>query len=108
MIITEINGIVCKIGQNAKDNWELLKCSKNTNYFFHLSSFPSCFVVLECDDTPYIETIYGCAKMCKSKTKYKNVPDIYVDYCMCDNVRKGKEIGEIVYISNKRVLRIKV
>lgn len=108
MLETFIHGIPCKVGQSAQENWKLLDKAKPEYFFFHLSSFPSCYVMLECDEIPYIETIYECAKLCKSRTKYKNVPNLYVDYCGYDNLYKGWKIGEVFFRSNRKVLRIKV
>ena len=42
-----INNIKTLIGSNAKENWKLLEDSKPNNLFFHLSSFPSCYVILQ-------------------------------------------------------------
>ena len=42
------NSISFKVGKNSKENWELL--SENKNFmWFHLASFPSCFVIC-CDE----------------------------------------------------------
>ena len=108
MLQTIIHEIQCKVGQNAKENWELIDKSKPEYFFFHLSSFPSCYVVLECENIPYIETIIACAKLCKSRTKYKNVPNLYVDYCTCGNLRKFWKVGEVEFRSNKKTLKIMV
>jgi len=108
MIETTVHNIPCKIGTSAKENWEILEKAKPCHFFFHLSSFPSCYVILECDETPYMETIYECAKLCKSKTKYKKIPNLYVDYCTCSNLRKGWVIGEVEFISNRKALKVKI
>ena len=74
----EIQGIKCKIGSNAIENWELLEKSKENNLFFHLSSFPSCYVILE-NDTKYFPSMYiieQVALNCKLNTKYKNLKNI--------------------------------
>ena len=104
----EIQGIKCKIGSNAIENWELLEKSKENNLFFHLSSFPSCYVIYECenDNDITLETIKECAMICKNNTKYKNLKNIKVDYTFCKNIIKGDKIGEIIYKSNKKVKKI--
>ena len=46
----ECNTVTFKIGKNSKENWELL--NENKNYlWFHLSSFPSCYVIC-CFENP--------------------------------------------------------
>ena len=39
------NNKIC-IGQNANDNDELVKISRQTDMWFHLADFPSCHVVI--------------------------------------------------------------
>lgn len=108
MIETTVQGIPCKIGQTPKENWDIFSKAKPDHFFFHLKSFPSCYVILECEEIPYIETIIECAKICKSHTKYKNVPNIYVEYCTCNNLRKTWTVGEVEYKRNRMVLKVKV
>ena len=99
----------CKIGENAKENWKLLGKSNKSNYFLHLSSFPSCYVILEGGELkPTLNIIKEAAKICKNNTKYRNLQNLKVDYCLCSNVRKGKKIGEAVFVSNRKVKQIKV
>jgi predicted ribosome quality control (RQC) complex YloA/Tae2 family protein len=98
------------IGSNAKENWELLNLSKSTDVFFHLSSFPSCYVILEneTDKYPSEDIIKEASILCKSNTKYKNMRDIKVDYTFCSNVIKGEVVGQVYYKSNRKVLSIKL
>ena len=104
-----INHIIYKIGSNANENWNLLENSKPYHLFFHLSSFPSCYTILECDITvPEIDIIKEVAQQCKNHTKYKNIPNIKVDYTLCENVIKGEKIGEVFFKSNKKVKQIKI
>ena len=104
----EVRGILCKIGGNAIENWELLEKAKENNLLFHLSSFPSCYVICETlnDDDIKLEIIKECALLCKNNTKYRNLKNIKVDYTTCNNVIKGDKIGEIIYKKNKNVKKI--
>ena len=95
-----------RIGQTRRENWDLLEQSKGTDMLFHLSSFPSCYVVLETDGGCSQKTIVYCARLCTQYTKYKHLKNVYVDYTLCKNVKKGECVGEIVYKS--KVNRIKV
>jgi predicted ribosome quality control (RQC) complex YloA/Tae2 family protein len=105
-----IQDMNCIIGSNAKENWELLDSSKPTNILFHLSSFPSCYVILENDSEKYPteEIIREASILCRNNTKYKNMRDIKVDYTFCNNVMKGENVGQIYYKSNRKVLTIKI
>lgn len=95
----------CWIGQSARDNWTILDQSSSEDIIFHLTSFPSCYVRLAGDSTDYIQT---CAELCRNNTKYRNVPNVYVDYTRRDNIDKGVIIGEMVYKSNRKVHKIKI
>ena len=97
-----------QVGKNAVENWKLLDEAKPKNIFFHLSSFPSCYVILKCESDPDMEIIKECALACKENTKYKNLKDIKVDYTTCDNVIKGEKVGEVYYCSNRKVKQIKI
>ena len=47
MKLFEFEGYTCKLGENAKENWELFDNSEETNIFLHLSSFSSGYVILK-------------------------------------------------------------
>lgn len=101
-----INNLLCNVGGNAKENWSLLSKSSDNHLFFHLTSFPSCYVICETDNLPDIDTIKQIAMLCKENTKYKNVPNIRVDYTECKNVIKGDVVGQVMYKSNKKVYNV--
>ena len=102
----KIDDVVCNIGQNSRENWTLLENASPKNILFHLRSFPSCFVILETDSLDNILVINKAAELCKTNTKYRNVPHIKVDYTFCENVIKGDIVGEIIFKSNKKVKTI--
>lgn len=104
----EIDGIMCKVGENAKDNWSLLEVSCKTNLFFHLTHYPSCFVLLDCKKTLSMDILKQVALVCKENTKYKNIKNISVDYTTCLNIQKGEHVGEIEYKSNRKVKKLVV
>ena len=94
------------VGNNAKENWELLeKCNEN-NIFLHLTHFPSCYVIILTENFPEKYIIEQAAKICKSNTKYKNLKNVSVDYTLCKNIEKGKILGEVFFKSNKKVDKI--
>jgi len=113
-----LSNYTIKIGQNAHDNWDLLDQAKPYDIFFHLSSFPSCYVILEYnqieDGKIVIDHVYEphilttCAKLCKENTKYKLLSNIKVSYCKISNVYKGDIPGEVIYKSNRQVKYITI
>ena len=83
----ECNKVTFKIGKNSKENWELL--NENKNYiWFHLSAFPSCYVIC-CFENPTDEMIQFGAELCKENTKYRNLKNLKVSYTPISNLEKG-------------------
>ena len=111
MKIIFIENTVCKLGENANENWCMLDSAHPNDLFFHLSSFSSCYVILECGDVEgEISTIIiqVAAEICKAGTKYRNLKNLKVDYTPCGNVVKGEKVGEAVFKSQRKVKQIKV
>tara|TARA_R110002111_G_scaffold1360_2_gene9363 strand:- start:651 stop:977 length:327 start_codon:yes stop_codon:yes gene_type:complete len=102
----KVQDYTCKIGQNAKDNWNILDSSLEKYYFFHLSKFPSCYVILETEEKVNDSVLEICARICLNNTKYRKAKNINVDCTTCDNIEKGTVIGEITYKSKRKVKRI--
>lgn len=107
MKILNYDDYVCKLGENAKENWELLDNSSENNIFLHLSSFPSGYVIIDANH-PTIDMIYIAALLCKNNTKYRNILNIKVDYCRCSNVIKGDIMGDVIFKSKRQVKQIKL
>lgn len=97
-----------RIGKNKKENWRLLDESSPTDIFFHLRSFPSGYVILVLDGKPDAEQIREGGELCKNNTKYRHMKNVYVDYTPCSNVVKGERVGEVMYISNRKVNKIMI
>lgn len=95
------------IGKNKQDNWRILNEARDADVFFHLSSFSSCYVILK-EEFITDENIQICARLCKENTKYKHLNDIMVDMTVCSNVKRGENVGEVYYKSNRKVFKIKV
>lgn len=102
------DNIVCYLGQTAKENWDLLDKSKSHHIFFHLSSFPSGYVILECEDELCNSVILKACEICKNASKYRFIKNIKVDYCRCDNLIKGDKTGVVYFKSNRKVKQVKI
>lgn len=106
----EIEGYTYKLGKNKKENWKILSEAKSTDLFFHLSSFPSGYLIIECNDeiSPPINVLKIAAFICKEGTKYRSLKNVKVDFTTCGNVRKTENVGEIEYINKRKVNQIKI
>ena len=104
MKIEEFNDITIIIGQNAQENWNLINF--DCDYIWlHLNSFPSCHVIIE-DNNPEPEVLEYAAQLCKENTKYRNLKNLKICYTKCNNLKKGKDIGSVVYKSKRQVKTI--
>ena len=107
MIEKTIGEYECARGQNASENWALLSGAEQDHYWFHLSSFPSGYVVLRKSD-PTTDEIREAAEFCLEGTKQKGMRNVYVDYTTCGNVVRGEKPGEARFKSNRKVRKIKL
>ncbi len=103
-----IGDYICLVGGSAKENWEILSKAKQKYLFFHLSAFPSCYVILQTEEKVTSDITVRCAEICLENTKKKNMGGVYVDCTPVGNVRKGEKIGEVYYVSNRKVEKIRV
>lgn len=93
------------IGQDAEDNWNILSAAKGKYWFFHLTDFPSCYVILECNEPTHEEKLQ-CAQLCRDHTKHKLSGQVKVDATQCNNVkfdRKRDVVGECDYKDEGKV-----
>ena len=97
----EFNDTQIIIGQNAKENWNIINF--NCDFIWlHLNSFPSCHVIIK-DNNPDEEALNYAANLCKYNTKYKNLKNLYVCYTKCNNLKKGPDVGSVIYKSKRQV-----
>ena len=105
MKLVEYENVEFQIGENANDNWDILKKSKQNWIWFHLDNFPSPYVIL----SESLKTIkknsnfkdiinHGCL-LCKENSKYSN-QKVRVIWTLCKNVSFGNTPGEAI-ISGK-------
>tara|TARA_R110002020_G_scaffold414012_3_gene623566 strand:- start:431 stop:751 length:321 start_codon:yes stop_codon:yes gene_type:complete len=104
MKVEEFNDTTIILGQNAQENWNLINF--DCDYIWlHLNSFPSCHVIIE-DNNPEQEVLEYAAQLCKDNTKYRNLKNLKICYTKCNNLKKGKDIGSVVYKSKRQVKTI--
>jgi len=107
MKLFQFENFTCKLGESAKENWSLLNAADNHHLFFHLSSFPSGYVILKYEKDISAVMLQTSAQICKNGTKYRNLKDLKIDYCRCDNIEKGEKLGVVHFKSNKKVKKIR-
>lgn len=107
MKTVEVNQYIAIIGKNAHENWNILSKADQEWHFFHLTSFPSCYVVLKTRDNVSQDILLTCATICRDNTKHKKSKTVTVDHTLCGNVKKGNVIGELYYKSNRKVEKLR-
>ena len=107
VLLKEFENIKIKIGENSKENWEIIDNSTLNWYWFHLKSFPSCHVIVESEELSE-KLVYFAAELCKKNTKYKNVPNLKINYCKIDNLIKSDKEGSVIFKSNRKLKFIKI
>ena len=106
MKLEYLDNIVFKIGKNSQENWDLLNNNENF-YWFHLNSFPSCHVIIE-NENPSEEEIIFASNLCKNNTKYKNLSNLKICYTQLKNLKKGTDIGSVIFKSRRKVKTISI
>ncbi|ARF09210.1 protein of unknown function DUF814 [Catovirus CTV1] len=86
------------MGENAKDNWDIIDMSSQNDIWFHLESHPSPHVMLKLPNNIKNiskQTIMFCAAICKQNSKLANSSKISVIYTERKNITKGKNVGSV-------------
>ena len=90
------------VGKNDSDNWNIIKESSSDDIWFHLNSFPSPHVITRINGSDEEVDINYAASLCKSKSKYKNVPNIKIVYTSIKNLKLGNKVGSVEFISKRK------
>lgn len=110
----EFNNIIFKLGQNAKENWEILDEAKQENQdylWFHLNSFPSPYVIMnsklsDIEEQHINDILTYAANLCRDYSKYKNYKDIKICYTTVKKIKKTEKIGEIIIQGKKNIIKL--
>ena len=107
---------IIQVGQNARENWELIDYADSFDLWFHLDNVPSGHVVIKeiiTNKIPLVikddyfgyplELIHMASLHCKTQSKYKNSKTSIV-YTTISNVKKGKDIGSVFIKNSKYVI----
>jgi|APSaa5957512493_1039668.scaffolds.fasta_scaffold39960_2 predicted ribosome quality control (RQC) complex YloA/Tae2 family protein len=88
---TDIDNIII-LGENDKENSDIIKTAKQNQYWFHLKSNPSPHAILETDEPTQNEINY-VANIVKSKSKLKNLKNVKIIYTLIKNIRLTNKLG---------------
>ena len=92
-----------EIGQNAKENWDLVDNADLNDLWFHLDNYPSAHIILGNNSSLFNLSDYHnqiisiASNHCKSYSKYgKKLHKVKIVYTQIKNLKKGKEIGSVI------------
>lgn len=94
------------IGESAVENWSMLYRAKQWYHFFHLSSFPSGYGLLECDKGEEVpkHVLKQCAGYVIKNTKYRDMRNLKVDCTVYGNVKRGDRVGQAIYKKTRDII----
>jgi len=108
------NEIKYIIGESAQENWNILDNANKINndfIWFHLNSFPSCFVIMYSNienlrDNSLNEYLTYGANLCKQNTKYRNLNDLKICCTSLKKLKKTNKIGEVIISGKKNIIKL--
>jgi predicted ribosome quality control (RQC) complex YloA/Tae2 family protein len=110
LIVEDQNGFKYYIGENAKDNWDVLQNAKKDpnglNWiWFHLDHFSSAYVILCCTKKESTkQAIIRGAQLCKEHGKYRDVPKLSVIYTDVKNVKRAEKVGQVTTSKTTKIV----
>ena len=89
------------VGDDAKDNFEILDSAKPEDFWFHVQGFSSCHVIanvskLALDKKQIRQIITQGALLCKQNSRYSHMNDLAILYTKVKNVRKTEYVGLVM------------
>jgi len=100
------HGLV-SIGQNAKENWELVSRAGQRDTWFHVKSTSSAHVLLHAsddEDRPSRAAIMMCASLAKEHSKMRHVRRCKVMFAPAKNVRRADAVGSVTVTKSAEVM----
>ena len=94
MKIEIIDNIKFRLGQNAKENHQLIDDADPNDWWFHLDDHPSGHVVVD-SSTINKSQIYYASLLVKENSKLKNNKNVKVCYIQIKNIKKTKNPGQV-------------
>ena len=113
MKVYSLGSTLFKVGQNAQENWDLVreclnekeitnsKDSKNPIgnskefLWFHLDEFPSAHVVIENEEPSYEEINYAC-ELVIQHSKHSRFSKKII-YTKIKNLKLGSDVGSVIF-----------
>ena len=93
------------LGNNDKENNDIIKDSKQNYYWFHLKDNPSPHLILETSE-PIKNEIYYAANIVKSNSKLKNLKNVKIIYTTVKNIKLTNKLGCVQIKKSCKIINI--
>jgi predicted ribosome quality control (RQC) complex YloA/Tae2 family protein len=97
-----------RIGQNAKENFEIIDSSKHDDLWFHVHIQPSCHVVATINDVYDRKQLQRIAiqgaVLCKQYSKFKSHQRVQIIYTKIKHVKKQQREGAVSVNEYKKLI----
>jgi predicted ribosome quality control (RQC) complex YloA/Tae2 family protein len=90
------------VGQNAKDNHNIIKNADKYDWWFHMKDHPSCHCIIETTNITPNDMIFA-SNLIKLNTKYTKKSNTYFCYTQIKNVKPTKNPGEVKLLGNPSI-----
>jgi predicted ribosome quality control (RQC) complex YloA/Tae2 family protein len=91
---------IIHIGENKRDNWEIIDDADDGDIWFHVENIPSCHVILKCSSLtkkPCSKVLKRCAYLCKIHTNSaKSLKKCNITYTYVACLEKTNHVGEVI------------
>ena len=94
------------IGQNSKENFDIIDSCVDTDIWFHVENMPSCHVILKTNDNMKNiprQVIKRCAYLCRINSNAKTLKKCIIIYTTINNVTKTNIMGQVSLKQYKQI-----
>lgn len=86
-----------RIGRNAGENDKIIQEASQNDVWFHLAAFPSCHLIISCSLNALTPSLRNqCAQLVKNNTKYRDVPNLRVNFIEIKYVKRTEIPGRVI------------
>ena len=98
----QVKGIEIKVnyvlGENSKDNHEIIDNADSNDWWFHLSDFPSAHCIIEKEEIDNQDKLYACMLIAEKSKYAKGKNKLKYCYTQVKNIKKTKNPGEVTFL----------
>ena len=104
----QIKNFTFKLGKNKFENNKLIDESEDYDIWFHFNNKPSSHGILFTNKSNKVDRaiLKICCLFLKQNSKYKSEKKVEIIVCKISNIKKSKNIGEVVIGKEYKIFTI--